>query len=142
MIQRAKHREARRGAMTMVVLLALAIVALLSAALVRTVSLDRRAGRDAALRSQAEWLAYSGCQRALARLANDDGYAGETWSIGADELSQLGGARVRITVESMDDQPAARRIISRATYPADGVSPAVRQQTIIHQLSSSEDQSP
>lgn len=127
--------------MTLIVLLALAVVVLVSAALVRAVAIDRSAAREAARRSQAEWLAYSGCQRAIALLARDPAYSGETWDIGADDLRQADGARVEIVVEPIAEQPMARRVRARAIYPADADRSAVRQQALIYQIPDSEEAS-
>lgn len=141
MTSRHTTRHNRRGAMTLIVLLALAVVVLVSAALVRAVAIDRSAAREAARRSQAEWLAYSGCQRAIALLARDPAYSGETWDIGADDLRQADGARVEIVVEPIAEQPMARRVRARAIYPADADRSAVRQQALIYQIPDSEEAS-
>ena len=49
---------------------------------------QRELARSQERRLQAEWLAESGAERAIARLATDRDYTGETWSLSAQDLGQ------------------------------------------------------
>jgi hypothetical protein len=84
-------------------------------------------------RLQAEWLAESGMQRALAALAHDRDYGGETWSVNARELSYSDGhgtappdagnaapaALVVINVERPAGAPGRRIVRVQADFPPD-----------------------
>jgi Tfp pilus assembly protein PilX len=72
------------------VLVGLVVVASLIAAMLRVSLSHRRLVRDQERRLQAEWLAESGVRRALARLAANPDYPGETWSIASDALPSPG----------------------------------------------------
>jgi Tfp pilus assembly protein PilX len=97
-----------------IVLVALLVVALVGAAMARTVLLQRRTARRAEQEQQSAWLADSALQRAQARLASDATYTGETWNVTADQM-QLGFSGVAvIRIESIDD---AKRIVVEAVYP-------------------------
>jgi hypothetical protein len=115
------------------VLVCLIIVTLVSAALLKLGVAQRELARTQERRLQAEWLAQSGIERALARLAGDREYAGETWSISAAELGQseppavnaestpVGSASaiVTIAVARMPSDGLRRRIRVQADYPRD-----------------------
>ena len=68
---------------------------------------------------QAQWLAEAGVERAVARLAANADYAGETWNIPAEELAGGEAAVVRIHAETIADQPDRRAIHVEADYPDD-----------------------
>ena len=108
----------RRGLTSVAMLLALFIVALICAVLLK-VSLARRAevGREER-RLQAEWLAESGLGRASARLAGSSAYLGETWDITAEDLGGRGTGVVVIQVEPIPDRPTTRRVRVQADYPS------------------------
>jgi hypothetical protein len=122
----------RRGIMVVAVLLCLIVVMLLGAALLKIALAQRGINRDLERRLQAEWLVESGINRALARIAADRDYTGETWSISAADLglSEEGlagsSAQKALTagvVTIVVDRPAAetnrRRIRVQADYPRD-----------------------
>ncbi len=119
MIVRTASRPRRRGLTAVAVLVCLIIITMISGAVVQ-VGLARRDEVRAQERSlQSEWLAESGIQRALARLAADPAYAGETWDISARELDSADAALVTITVGPAPGDPKQRLIRAQADYPRD-----------------------
>jgi hypothetical protein len=122
-----------RGMTVVAVLVCLIIVTLISGAVLKVGLAQRELARALERRLQAEWLAESGAQRALARLARDRDYAGETWLLGAGDLSQserdpasaLAGeadraaAVVTIAVERVPADSLRRRVRVQADYPRD-----------------------
>jgi hypothetical protein len=72
------------------VLVCLVVVTLVSGVLLKVGLAHRDQVRSQEHRLQAEWLAQSGLERALARLAADRGYEGETWKLTHHDLG-LGG---------------------------------------------------
>lgn len=117
MIDRRAPR--RRGLTSVAALIALVIVALVSAAILK-VGVARRSDLMAAERIlQADWLAESALERASGRLALTADYAGETWEIAADAFGGRGPARVLIRVEAVAGRADQRRVIVQADYPAD-----------------------
>ncbi len=68
---------------------------------------------------QTRWLAEAGVERAVARLAADAGYTGETWNIPADEIAGGKGGVVRIRTETIAGSPEGRTIRVEADYPDD-----------------------
>jgi type II secretory pathway pseudopilin PulG len=129
----ATTSNSRRGMTTIAVLVCLVIITLISGALLKVGLAQRDANRERERRLQAEWLAESAVDRALARLSLDRNYAGETWSITAGELglpettapTQSTGqadrkaAVVTIAVEPIAGEANRRRIRVQADYPAD-----------------------
>ena len=80
-----------RGFTTVAVLVCLIVVTIIVAALLKVGLAQRDQVRSQERKLQAEWLAESGLDRALARLAADEKYAGEEWSIPMQELASAGG---------------------------------------------------
>jgi len=121
----AGRSTCRRPGLTIVaVMLALSILVILCGVMLRTTAVRRLAARDSERRLQAEWLAESGLERGLARLAADPAYKGETWSLTPADLGRPAGhtpaeaARVAITVESTPSHDS--RILNVvALYPLD-----------------------
>ena len=79
----ARARKPSRGMTVVAVLVCLIILTLISGAVLKVSVAQRELARSQERRLQAEWLAESGAERALARLARDRDYTGETWSLGA-----------------------------------------------------------
>ena len=127
MIARARAR--RRGLALVPALACLVVVILFCGILVRQVSTHRALVRDEERRVQVEWLAESALARASARLAADRGYKGETWNIAAAELGGQAGA-VQITVETVKDQAARRRVRVQADFPRDAEQRARASKTL------------
>jgi Tfp pilus assembly protein PilX len=129
--------RSRRALTTVAVLVCLIVITLCTAALVKTGLTQRTQVRSQEHRLQAEWLAESGLDRALARLAADGNYSGENWSIGAQDLSlpkspstgQRSGAAAEpaativIAVDRVAQQANRRRIRVQADY---GLDPPAR----------------
>jgi len=101
----------------------LSVVALLSVGLVKLAVESRQMQAANVTRLQADWLAESALDRALARLTRDPSYAGESWKLSAEELALAGRspdqamAVVEIVVEPVAGQPEHRRVRTQATYP-------------------------
>lgn len=114
------HTRARRRGLALVPALAcLVVVILFCGVLVRQVATHRALVRDEERRVQVEWLAESALARASARLTADrGGYKGETWNIAAADLGGQAGV-VRITVETVANQAARRRVRVQADFPRD-----------------------
>jgi hypothetical protein len=116
-IRHSGSRAGRRGGAVLVVaLVCLGVAAVVFVLMVKQAGEERRAIQTGQQRIQALWLAEAGVERAAARLAADSTYAGETWTIPAEQLAGEGGA-VRIHVEAMADQPERRAVRVEADYP-------------------------
>jgi type II secretory pathway pseudopilin PulG len=125
--------NSRRGMTTIAVLVCLLIITLISGALLKVGLAQRDMSRDRERRLQAEWLAESGVDRALARLTLDHNYTGETWPITARELglpegtpttgstgqADRSGAIVTIAIEPIAGKANRRGIRVQADYPPD-----------------------
>ena len=77
----ARASKPSRGMTVVAVLVCLIILTLISGAVLKVSVAQRELARSQERRLQAEWLAESGAERAVARLARDRDYAGETWSL-------------------------------------------------------------
>jgi type II secretory pathway pseudopilin PulG len=108
-----------RGMTAVAVLICLIVVTMISGALLRVGLTHRDQVRSQEQRLQAEWLAESGIQRAIARLASDPKYPGETWEIGAKELDSTEPASIAITIDRPPDTPRRVSVRVRADYPRD-----------------------
>jgi hypothetical protein len=129
----ARTRKPSRGMTVVAVLVCLIILTLISGVILKASLAHRELTRNQERRLQAEWLAESGAQRALARLARDRDYAGETWSLGFDDLGQSQratpikspdgsdktAARITIAVKREPAVANRRRIHIQADYPLD-----------------------
>jgi type II secretory pathway component PulK len=119
-----KTVSSSRGLTVVAVLVCLIIITLVSGTVLKIGLAQRELARAQERRLQAEWLAESGAQRAMARLAADSTYKGETWSVSAQDLGQSeriseSAATVAIAVERDAADPARRRVIVTADYPRD-----------------------
>jgi hypothetical protein len=112
------------------VLICLIMITLIGGAVLKIGLAERDLVRAQERRLQAEWLAESGARRALAQLAVDPNYTGETYPVSAHELglpegtpalssgaSDLRGALVTISVERASSSARRRRIKVQADYP-------------------------
>ncbi len=77
------QKRSRRALTTVAVLVCLIVISLIGAALLKVGLAQRNQVRSQEQRLQAEWLAESGLDRALGRLAADRSYLGEKWPIRA-----------------------------------------------------------
>ena len=127
----------RRGLASVAVLIALIVIAIIGAGLLR-VALARRAevGMEER-RLQSEWLAGSGVERALARLSRSDDYTGETWEIPPEDFGGRGPATVAIQVDRVADEAGRRKVRVRAEYPAGSSLRSRQSREILVQLKSS-----
>ncbi len=114
---RSRHFPARPGMALIVVMALLAVAGVVLAAVVSLGLAQRRAQRVEIWHMQAEWLAESALERAMARLAADPTYAAETWQIPAEQLGGPDGARVVIRVEPAPAQPGAVLVHAHVQYP-------------------------
>jgi Tfp pilus assembly protein PilX len=119
-----KTGRSSRGLTVVVVLVCLILITLVSGAVLKIGLAQRELARAQERRLQAEWLAESGAQRALARLAVDSTYKGETWSVSADDLGQSeksgeSAGNVAIAVDSVAADSGRRRVRITADYPRD-----------------------
>ena len=114
MIASPARSPRRRALVSVALLIALIILGLVAASLLK-VGLARRARVRAEERQlQADLLADSGLARALARVADDPRYEGETWDVAADDLG--GRGRARIAIEARPGPAAARDVRVVADY--------------------------
>ena len=113
----AARDRGRRGLVSVAVLIALIIIGIICAALLK-VALARRAevGLEER-RIQAGWLAESGVERALARLSASSDYTGESWEVPAEEFGGRGAATVAIRVERVSNVPNRLKVHVQADYP-------------------------
>jgi hypothetical protein len=124
-----RARPPRRGLTAVAVLVCLLIITMISGALLKIGVAHRDFVRGQERKLQAEWLAQSGIDRALARLAAHPDYTGETWKLAArdlnlsepDSASSGPAALVHIAVERPEGAgTASRRLIKvQADFPPD-----------------------
>ncbi|WP_435006687.1 hypothetical protein P12x_004191 [Tundrisphaera lichenicola] len=110
-------RSRRRGLVSIVVLIALIVIALIGAGLLKAVLARRVEIGLEERRIQATWLAESALDRAEARLAESSDYQGESWEISAQELGNRGSGTVLIQVEEVPEHFDRRRVRIRADFP-------------------------
>ena len=117
-VRNASSRQSpRRGAIIVFAILALLVVSMLGAALLRTVSQSKQQLQREVLHTQAVWLADSGAARAVAQLRAAPDYTGETWVVPAEQLSAERTASVRIALSPEPDHPERTIIAATAEYP-------------------------
>jgi type II secretory pathway pseudopilin PulG len=127
MVDRVKPR--RRGLTAVAVLVCLIVIAIISGALLKVGIAHRDQVRSQEHKLQAEWLAQSGIDRALARLAAKPDYTGETWELATGDLdlpaaSSPQTAPAAVVVIKVERPPGprgseARLIKVQADYPPD-----------------------
>src|SRR5206468_3180820 len=81
-----RARRQRRGLTAVAVLVCLIVVTLISGVLLKIGVAHRDQIRGQERKIQAEWLAQSGIDRALARPAAKPDYTGETWELAPRDL--------------------------------------------------------
>ena len=114
-----RRRGHSRGLTVVAVLVCLVIITIMAGALLRVGLAHRERAKALEHRLQAEWLAESGIQRAIARLAVDPGYRGETWEVPARDLDSEDDALVTITIEPARGAAQGRTVRVQADYPRD-----------------------
>lgn len=114
--ENSPRRNSRSGAILVVAMVTLLLVALLGASLMRSALTSLQQLQREQMLIQATWLADAGCQRALFRMKDDANYRAEAWAIPADQLKS-GSAVVQIEIAA-DPESAARNIVTAtAEYP-------------------------
>ena len=106
----------RRGAVLIVVMMCLLLISLIGASLLKLAVAQHKQTQYRQRQIQAEWLANSALERAVAKLRQNADYAGETWTVEEEILGALGV--VRITIEQSDQQPGQRVLSVVAEFPA------------------------
>ena len=132
------RQSPRRGSTLIFAFVALLIVSMLGASLIRTVTLSRQQLQRETLRTQAVLLADSGAARAIARLKTSSDYTGETWLVPTEQLTAGRTASVLIIVAPDAAHPEQALIAATAEYPQ-GSPTAIRvtkRMTITTQQSS------
>lgn len=125
-------RRRARGAVAILALIALAVVAALAGATLRAMMLEVRAVRIGRQQAQAYWLAEAGIERAMANLRENPGYEGETWDVPAEEITGVDAGRVRIWLEPDSDEAAsAQRIVAEAEYPRDSTTDSRQRRSAV-----------
>jgi len=114
---RARVAKAPRGLTVVAMIVCLIILTLVSGAILKVSIAHRELAREREHRLQAEWLAESGAERAIARLNRDRDYTGEIWNLSRNELGLSASAPTGSQPESLGE-PAARITIAVARDPA------------------------
>jgi len=108
----------RRGAVTIVVLLATLIVFSIGLTMLETTLRERERTLQFEQRQQSTWLAESGIERAAAKLQSNPEYSGETWTLDKEELG--GSDEGTVTIKVVPEDNSDRRIVTVvADYPND-----------------------
>jgi Tfp pilus assembly protein PilX len=129
----SRMRRPPRGMTVVAILVCLVVITLIGGAVLKVGLAHRALIRSQEHQLQAEWLAESGVQRALARLAVEREYGGESWSISAADLglpeqppttgtaekSHRSAAVVTIAIERVPGGAARRWVRVQADYPRD-----------------------
>ncbi len=115
-----RARRHRRGYVLIATIICLSVVMVLVTAWVRTVVREHQFVQTEVRAVRAEYLAASGVERGLARLAADPDYTGETWRIDPQTLGARDAASVAIEVVPAADDTTARRIRAVADFPDQG----------------------
>lgn len=120
----------RRAFLLLLALTCLAVATVLFGVWLRVSLAAMRMQRQQEHRVQAEWLAHSGLERAIAQLRLNGGYKGETWQLASTEIAARGSGRVIIGIAAVAENPTRRKISVRAQYPADGPVPAAHSKSL------------
>ncbi len=117
--------RSRRGAVLLLTIVCVAVAMAILTGLAHIALLRHAAQKNHLRAAQAACLVESGLERAVARLAADHEYKGETWKIPAAEFNSDAsdedeqGALVRIEINVVDGSPEKREIRVTADYPDD-----------------------
>jgi type II secretory pathway component PulK len=114
--QTYSHRSPRRGSALVFAMIALLVSSLIGASLLRGSFLSMQQVKREQLHLQANWLAESGCRRAISRLQADPAYTGEEWAVPAEQLRSPYSAMVTIAV-SNESPESDQTITAIASYP-------------------------
>ncbi len=125
----------RHGVILVAALVCLLVAILVAAGLVQSIAIQHRHCRTEESHLQSLWLAESAKGRAVAQLAADAAYAGETWRVSVEQTEGVADIRV----ETLDGQPQQRRITIEARWPDDALRRRVLRRNLIIQLPGSGD---
>lgn len=120
----------RRALISIIMMVGLIVIGIMAGGVIRVLAARRATIRAEERALQAETIADSGVSRALARLAADASYPGETWEIPASALEGRGPARVAIQLGPEPSDPAARRLVVVADLLASPQRPVRRSRTL------------
>ncbi len=124
----------RHGAVLVAAIVCLVVVMLMGAAILRSIAIRHRQGREDLYRMQSLWLAESAAERCAARLRDDPTYTGETWRVRlAHGAAALEGTAV-IRVEPAESQPSTRRVRIEARWPEDPLHRRLLRKELVIQL--------
>jgi hypothetical protein len=112
-----RGRPNRPGAIVVIALVCLVIFTAVVASLGRTWVARRNLRKGDERRSQAEWLARAGLERAWLKLAQSPDFTGETWEIPAELLGSNDPGIVVISVEKIATKSNHRLVRVVAEYP-------------------------
>ncbi|MCY2986556.1 MAG: hypothetical protein NTY19_01610 [Planctomycetota bacterium] len=129
--KKLSHLPVRSGAILAMVLVCLLVASMLGIALVERVVMHHRQMTVVAQRQQCFWLAESGAQRALRRLAKSPDYPGETWVVPAQILGGTQSGAVTIQVTKATAPRAGQRIVVEARFPDDPLHRTVCQRELL-----------
>lgn len=87
-LARTKSRDSRKGLTVVAVIVCLVVLLMLSGVILKVAAARRLVARQLERKVQADWLAESGLERAIGRLAADPAYKGETWNLTAADLDR------------------------------------------------------
>ncbi|HQU46181.1 MAG: hypothetical protein B7Z73_17850 [Planctomycetia bacterium 21-64-5] len=121
----------RRGVVVMMALVCLVLATAMGGTLLRWAAMEHKLLRSRERESQAHWLAEAGIGRAVARLAEERDYRGETWEIAAADLSAGEAAKVSLRVAAIDE--GRRSIEVDVEYPSESVEAVRVHKGIVYQ---------
>ncbi len=139
--QKAESRRQKvenRGAVLIMALVALALIAALGGTLIRWAAMEHKLLRSQEEAGQARWLAEAGIERAAARLARDADYTGEVWEIAVADLPSGEAARVHVTARPVEDEDGRYSIEVDVEYPLEGGADARAHRKVIFQTPAKE----
>jgi hypothetical protein len=111
----------------------LLVVMAMGAAILRSLAVQHRLGRDEQRHLQAVWLADSAVARVAARLQADSSYIGETWQAQLDTTSRGTTGKVLIEISKLENEPDSRRVRIEAVWPDDPLYRSVQlREFVIH----------
>lgn len=117
----AKQPRSRRAGYALILsMLSLALFGMAAAMLVKSLDWQRSIVRADAIRLQVDWLAQSALQRAAAKLSGQPDYAGETWSLTADDLGGNSTAKIVITATKATEPTSRRQLQIHLEYQEAG----------------------
>lgn len=102
----------RRGGALLAALVLLAVILLMMGAMLQQLAATQRAARLGGQKLQAQWLAESALDRAIAQRQLDSSYTGETWRPPSATAGEPGVARIEI--QKVDDEDV---VTITADYP-------------------------